>query len=384
MKTMLKQKSGTRQCAFGRRKCLRWPVAGLLLVLVLTAAAQRPNANIKPDLNVMTANLYVGGDIGSVMALDPSDPNYMEEVVGAVTEVYAQIAASDPPDRLQTLAKTIALRMPDIVAVEEASLIREQSPGDMMLGGTTPATNVVYDYVQILLKKLQARGAHYKLAVTATEVDVELPMMNASGGFDDVRLTDREAILVRADQIPAQFRVSNPRQGNFANVIPLPGLGLSVERGWCSVDVFAHGKNVRCIGTHLEEETAPGLQVLQLQELLAGPANTSLPVIVVGDFNTDPLHRDGSVAYDLMPAAGFGDAWATLHASTPAGGLTWGHDASLADPTTPFDRRIDFAFYRGRRIVPAQVQVFDLKTGLSQAPLWFSDHAALVAGFMLK
>ena len=368
-----------------------WKKLATLFLLVATATfaapmpAQPTCVGGKHDVDVMTVNLYIGGGIDRVMALDPNDPNYLHNLVAAVTSVYYEIVASAPEVRLQTVANQIAKRMPDIVAVEEASLVRVQSPGDLIVGGTTPATNVVYDYLKILMADLNARGAHYKVVSIANEIDVELPMMNLqTGGIDDVRLNDREAILVRADLPPGQFRVSHPQSGNYANVIPIPALGLFVERGWCSVDVSVRGRDFRCLCTHLEEETAPQLQALQVQELLAGPAKTSLPVILLGDFNTDPLHRDGSFAYDLMPAAGFGDAWAKTHPRTPTLGLTWGHDEYLADPTTLFDRRIDLVFYRGKGVVPTDAAVVNLTTGLMQPPLWASDHAAVVAEFMLK
>jgi endonuclease/exonuclease/phosphatase family metal-dependent hydrolase len=339
----------------------------------------------KRDVDVMTVNLYVGGNIGDVMSLNPMDTNYVQELVATVTGVYYEIVASKPPVRLQTVANQILRRMPDLVAVEEASLIRVQSPGDLIVGGTTPATNVVYDYLKILVADLNTRGVHYKIASTANEIDVELPMMNLmTGSIDDVRLTDREAILVRADLPPGQLRVSHPQSGNFVNAIPIPALGIFVERGWCSVDVSMRGRDFRCVCTHTEEETAPEIQALQVKELLAGPAKTTSPIIVLGDFNADPLHRDGSYAYDLMPAAGFRDAWASVHPKQLDGGLTWGHDEFLADPTTLFDRRIDFAFCRGHGIVPTDADVLGLTTGLAQPPLWGSDHAAVSVGFMLK
>jgi len=387
MKTMQVQITRDQQHPSHHHKLSRWPaVIVLLLALILPAAAQqRSSSGGKRDLNVMTVNLYVGGDISRVMGLDPAAPDYVQQLVGAVTGVYYEILASAPQLRMQTVAAQIVERMPDIVAVEEASLLRVQSPGDLMIGGTTPATEVVFDYLQMLVANLESQGAHYKVVAMASEVDVELPSLNLqTGTIDDVRLNDREAILVRADLPPGQLRVSHPQSGNFNYVIPLPALGISVERGWCSVDVFIRGRNVRCICTHLEQEVAPELQAAQVQELLAGPANTSLPVILFGDFNTDALHRDGSYAYDLLPAAGFRDSWLALNPATSAGGLTWGHDEFLADPGMSFDRRIDFIFYRGKGIVPVKTEVVDMATGLNQPPLWASDHAAVAAGFQLK
>jgi len=353
-------------------------------LLVPAASAGPACAGGKRGIETMTANLYIGGGINRVVALDPTDPDYLTKLVSTVTGVYYEIAASQPDVRLGGVADAIVARMPDIVAVEEATLLRNQSPGDLIVGGTSPATNVVFDYVQILLDELAARGAHYAVASAADEWEVEMPMFNLqTGSIDDVRQTDREAILVRTDLPRGQLRVSNPQDGHFNNVIVFSSIGLELTRGWCSVDVCARGQVFRYICTHLEEETAPQVQLLQAKELLCGPAKTFLPVLLCGDFNADPLHRDGSTAYNKFSGAGFRDAWADTHRRNPAGGLTWGHDELLADPGVTFNRRIDFVFYRGCSFVPTRSDVLDLWLGREEPPLWASDHAAVDAEFVL-
>jgi Endonuclease/Exonuclease/phosphatase family len=361
-------------------------IAALLLAATLSStAAPADKSGGQRSFSTMTINLYNGGGTSRVLALDPADPNYLSNVVFTVTGIYYEIVASQPAARLQRTADEIATRLPDIVSVVEGTLIRTQSPGDLMLGGLVPATHVVFDYVQILTNALAARGVHYALASIAYEIDVEMPMFNLQTGLmDDVRWTDREVILVRTDLPRGQLRVSHPRNGNFTNVIQIPSLGLSVARGWCSVDVFSRGQVFRYVCAHLEEETVPQLQALQARELLASLAHTALPVVLAGDFNSDGLHRDGTSAYDLFPAAGFHDTWAELNPANPAGGLTWGHDEFLADPTKLFDRRIDFVFFRGARFVPAVAHVIDLNLSRPEAPLWASDHGVLSVVLQIK
>lgn len=365
-------------------------VIGLLLLAALLAwpvisPARDKDQSGKRGVDTMTVNLYVGGDIGRVIALDPTDPAYLSNLVFTVTGVFYEIVASQPEARLQGVANRIAARLPALVAVQEASLLRSQSPGDLALGGATPATNVVFDYLAILVDALAARGAHYAVASSIEEVDVEMPMMNLqTGTFEDVRLTDRDAILVRTDLPPGQLRVSQPQGGHFANVIQIPSVGLSVWRGWCSVDVFVRGEHFRYICTHLEEETVPQLQMAQALELLAGPAHGSLPVIVTGDLNADPLHRNGTQTYDAFVAAGFQDAWAATHHANPTGGLTWGHDEFLADPATSFIWRLDLVLFRGADFEATSASVMDLGLGRTQPPLWASDHAAVSATFQIE
>lgn len=268
--------------------------------------------------------------------------------------------------------------------MEEASLIRIESPGDLLLGGNNSATNVVYDYLEMLVAQLKKQGTPYTVVATTAGLDVELPMVNQqTGTFDDVRLTDREAILIRGDKPRENLYASNPQGGNFTNVV-VTSAGLPLLYGWCSVDMHVHDRDFRFICAHLTEETAPEVQVLQAQELFNVPANLDLPVMIVGDFNADPLHRDGSVVYDDFIAAGFKDAWTEQHPHDLGGKLTWGHDEFLADPGNSFDRRIDLVLYKGKMFKSPDTKVRDMRLKSKVAPLWASDHAAVTTEFLIK
>ena len=144
----------------------------------------------------------------------------------------------------------------------------------------------------------------------------------------------------------------------------------------------SRGETFRYICTHLEEETAPVIQIAQAQELLAS-LDHNMPVMLVGDLNADPLHRNGTVTYDAIIQAGFRDPWTILHPRNPAGGLTWGHDADLADPTVHFVWRLDLVLYRDKAFQPAGLQILDERLSSTQAPLWPSDHAAVAVQFDL-
>jgi len=366
-------------------------IRGVLIVTMIGLCAQMP-AFAKKDshrgqrsIDVMSVNLYIGGDPFAILALDTSDPAFQSNLVTAVSTVFYEIMVSQPDIRLHGVADAIAERGPDIVAVQEASLIRIQSPGDIMIGDPVPATTVVADYLDQLLAALEARGAHYAVASFVENMDVEMPMMNLqTGSLDDVRLTDRDAILVRTDAPPGHFKVRNPQSGNFAVALPIEDMGLSVPRGWCSVDVFVRGRRLRVICAHPEIQIAPPVQLAQISELLSGPADVDMPVILAGDFNSDPLHRDGSSGYDLFGTWGFKDAWTELNPSDPAGGLTWGHDQYLANPGIPFIWRLDLLLYKGRGLEPVDVSVIDMDLDRTEFPLWASDHAAVCTRFLLK
>lgn len=122
--------------------------------------------------------------------------------------------------------------------------------------------------------------------------------------------------------------VSNPRGDTYQAKLlfpPPPGFPpspVALERGWASVDVKLRDKSFRFVTTHLEGSAPPeaaAIQVAQGRELLAGPAATDLPVVLVGDFNSRADGR-GTPTYGNLTSAGFDDAW--LHAGPSEVGLT--------------------------------------------------------------
>jgi endonuclease/exonuclease/phosphatase family metal-dependent hydrolase len=349
-------------------------------VLLFTAAtlnAQAADTSIggKRDLTTMTYNLYIGADLDQVLLAET-----IEALIAAVTEAYYEMLTSDPPARLEAIANEIALRKPDLVAIQEVSTVLVQSPGDWLAGGTSPAEDLVVDFLDLLLDSLEARGAHYTVAAVVTEWDVELPMLNPYGSFDDARIIDREAILVRSDLPPGYLRTSNPQSGHFQSIVQVPELGIAVKRGWCSVDVSMRGRTFRYVCAHPEPaETLPELNYLQIAELLEDLSTVTLPVILAGDLNTDPLQRDGSFSYSLFGEAGFVDTWSRVNPANPEGGLTYGHDYELSDPNHRFSWRIDLVMYRGDRFAPAAVEVVDPLMPELDPPWWPSDHAGVHA-----
>src|SRR6185369_6236810 len=157
----------------------------------------------------------------------------------------------------------------------------------------------------------------------------EVPLALSPVAFDDLRLTDRDVILVRTDLPPGHLTISNPQSANFLAAVPLP-IGVNVLRGWCSVDVFTRGRNFRFVNTHLEDRLPPGaldIQGLQAAELVARTASSGLPVVLAGDLNSDAYGNYSSTTYGfLTQTVGLADAWNKTHNAV---GLTWGHDELL-------------------------------------------------------
>ena len=106
---------------------------------------------------------------------------------------------------------------------------------------------------------------------------------------------------------PGRSETSWSRTSRRTSHLPTLGGPITIVRGWSAVDVKLRGRRVRFLNTHLEASSAP-VQVAQANELLAGPANTRLPLILLGDFNS-PAEGTGTPTYANLLAAGFADAW---------------------------------------------------------------------------
>jgi len=349
--------------------------ATLLALLVLAfagpvvVAAKAPDVGGQREVTVMTRNLYLGAELDPV--LEAGSPLAL---LYAVAEVFQAVQDTDYPDRAEALADEIAAARPTLIGLQEAALWRVQSPGDILTGGTTPAEDVVYDFVGILLDELEDRGASYEVVVSQDNLDVELPSITG----DDIRLTDRDVILARTDLPYGYLQIEGTSAGHFQNlaVVSVAGGQVPILRGWVAADVKVRGKEFRFLNTHLEDDPFPAAQEAQAAELLSGPADVDLPVICVGDFNSDAA-GDGTDSYDLMLDAGFDDAWWDADPLDP--GLTWGHAADLLNEEPNMTERIDFVLYLGSFEVTDVFLVGEEDGDQSPSGLWPSDHAGVVA-----
>src|SRR6059036_1417136 len=156
----------------------------LLLVSLSTIAHAENDGRL---VTVMTQNVYGGVD-AEIFAV-PTATSFLDLLVKVVA-VYQGYFARNFPERAAAIAAEIQRVQPDLIAPQEALLVRTQYPAD---GPATAATSVALDYAQILLDALAARGLKYEVVAQATGFDAELP---SALGFD-VRHTDREVILAR-------------------------------------------------------------------------------------------------------------------------------------------------------------------------------------------
>ena len=275
---------------------------GLLALLAMVAVAMlaapaRSQAAGNSKVSVMTRNLYLGADLSPGIAAQ----NF-SELKDAAGTILNQVDQNNYPTRAKGLAKEILQKRPALVGLQEAALWRTAPCGSPFI--PPQATTVRYDFIQLLLDRL---GPNYRLVVSQPEFDFETPA-NTDHSPDhscdiNARLTMRDAILKR---VGTDVVTRNPGKGHFDTLLqePVSGVPVDVTRGWTNIDARVGGSGwFRFVNTHLEafdnqqsnhtnQNTDVGngqVRLAQAQQLFAsgGPANSQLPVVLVGDLNSD-------------------------------------------------------------------------------------------------
>jgi endonuclease/exonuclease/phosphatase family metal-dependent hydrolase len=356
-------RSASRGASWWAHLYLRAATALALFATVLCGSISSAAAN-DVTVRVMTRNMYHGADLALVAgATTPA------EFIAAVTQLYQNILTTKPAERAAAVAREIARNRPDLVGLQEASIVRT---------GAAPATNVVSDLLPLLLGELLRLGHHYEAIAIIPAFDAEAPTLL---GFD-VRLTDRTVILARAGFLGLGLRLSNMQAQHYLvnTVFSTPvGVPLLGRAGWASVDVTILGRTFRFATTHLTPGPPFTIQLAQAKEAVQSAANTTLPVVFVGDFNTvgDAPAHPSFPTYQLLVNAGFADAWKQKHPSLP--GFTCCQAANLLNPTSALSSRIDLVLTRGAVSVRDIKIVGDKASDRTPSGLWPSDHAGLVA-----
>jgi endonuclease/exonuclease/phosphatase family metal-dependent hydrolase len=378
------------------RRTLRraWPLSlALLLALVLPIAGcdsddPDPDPTATADVKVMSYNLYLGGNLFPVTEA----PDQQTAILRA-TELWATVQASRFDLRAQAIADIIEAEAPDLIGLQEVSLYRTQTPSDFVTGTLTPnATGPAIDFLALLMAELDARELDYRVALEEENADVELPTAlvpapTLPSDFLDVRLTDRDVILVRE-----RVTTSDPTVRTFNVQVGIevpPGSGNTLEftRSAQWVEATVDDVTFTFANAHLEVEVAlpddaPGQpQEFQATELIASLASETAPVVLVGDFNS-PADGTGTDSYQLLT-----NAYTDTFVEVGVEGGTCCQAPNLRNTTSTLDSRIDLILGRGG--VEAQSAEIigdepDDRVSVGVDLLWPSDHAGVVATLRIE
>jgi endonuclease/exonuclease/phosphatase family metal-dependent hydrolase len=373
-------------------------VSVLALLLPTAAAAKKDDHSDNGKgkvVSVMTRNLYLGADLAPALGAKS-----LEEFVAANGKILRDVTANDFPTRVKGLAQEILGEKPDLVGLQEVALWRT-GPPDLtpVLTGQPTATTVRYDYLAELLAELNKGPDRYEVVVVQPEFDLEAPADENGVAGDgpnpaianaeiNGRLTMRDVILARRG---AGVDTKNPQSGNFKALLPVEILGqkLTIKRGWTATDARVRGSGwFRFVNTHLESFDpaflVPSIRALQASELVApgGPASGSLPVVLVGDLNSDDdtVSPGDQQAYRVLLEAGLVERSTNnpLGCCLNSSLLAEGAGGSVPD----FDHQVDHVMTND----PAGIGLERSEvTGLLPVNgFWDSDHAGLFSALRFQ
>lgn len=327
-------------------------------------------------LSVMTRNVFLGGETAALLTIDFND---LPAVLAAVNGFWAEVQASDFPDRAATLADEVGRYRPHVIGLQEVVRYR-------ILDGAFQALSQL-DMLAHLQAALAAGGLSYTTVVVQENTDAALPLSVSATGVDRwLQFTDRVALLVRSDVV-----LEGPPSGGIYAATFTVG-PVELERGWVHTRVRHGGRAYDLVNTHLEGQALAPVQALQVAELLGSILPTlDATTVLMGDLNSDAAAGPGAPSwtptYATLTAAGFVDAWVQAHPGATGGGLTCCHDPDLRNAVSVLDERIDFILiesggpgvdWRIPGSIAAEV-VGEEPADRTAGGLWPSDHAGLVA-----
>lgn len=365
-------------------------LGALVAAPIVTEAVAQPRGD-GTNVRVLTRNLYLGADLGP--ATEAGSP---QEFVEANGEILREVDRTDFPLRARALANEIRALRPHIIGLQEVSLWRTAPPSlDPVVEGPS-ATNVRYDFLQLLLDEVnRGRGSNavrYRPVQVQKQFDFEAPAdedgnpntgADTFGGEINARLTMRDAILVRRN---AGVRVSKERGGNFNDLLELEVAGavpVEVTRGFNRVIARVRDSvRFRVVNTHLEafddRTEVPSIRRLQAEQLARGPARRgNLPVVALGDFNSNVpgLVPGDEQAFEALLARNFQRRSTQRPPSCCVSDL-------FTSPRSEFDHVVDHVIARpGTRVRLLGSRV----VGLSQVNgLYPSDHAGVFSRLRIR
>jgi len=377
-------------------------VALTALVALPAAADAAKKPKPKPNVRVMTRNVFLGADLGP-----GTRATSLQQLVTAAGVILKQVDDNKFGTRAKGLAAEIIGQKADVVGLQEVALWRTEPCTESPL--PPHATTVRYDFLKLLLDQLNHGRKRYRTVIAQPEFDFEV-WANTDGNEASAapgcplgseingRLTMRDVILVRTGP---GISVTGAKGAAFKNLLQVRpgGVSVNVTRGWTRADVKVKGApKFRFVNTHLEafdnqptnhvnsgaDVTNGQIRELQAKELFApgGPASSKRTVLL-GDLNSDvktEVKPGDGLAYRALLAGGFKERSTSKPLGCCLNGdlLTANGGGKLSD----FDHQVDHVMTN----FPAKVKLLtSAVTGRKPVNgFWDSDHAGLSSGLLIR
>ena len=382
----------------------------LALLVALSLIPVVPAQAADTQVKVMTRNLYLGADVGVAMDLIP-------DLSAAAQFMWDQVKKTDFNKRAPKLAAEVIAQKPDVVGLQEATIW-------FCKKNVFSKRTEVFNFTKQFLDATKAQGTEYVLAQkdgkTALNTGYSIAavpfvtMVNDPETFQPLFGQDKaacgfeiaDALAIRADLADKVLTVGNTEYEQTYTIVPTI---MTIYRGYTWADIQIGNTPVRFVTTHLEslwDDNKVPNAAIQAQQLIKDLKETRMPVVVMGDFNSDP--RDPRMpanpnpgeqpvasdacpagtskcnAYLLMTEAGFTDSGPDPLLPE---NYTWGMNALL---TGPDPVRLKVAKQLGNNVgYTDRLDYVFVKNGVSVAAVGLvgatppnnlnTDHAGIVA-----
>ncbi len=392
-----------------------------LLALSLALTAITPAQAAEEPLTVASRNLYLGADVGVALELIP-------DLSAAAQFMWDQVSATDFSKRAPMLAREIIDSSADVVGLQEAT-------NWYCKKNLFSKKVVVYNFTEEFLTATKELGSEYVLAerdgISALNIGYSIPaipyltMVRDPKTFQPIFGSDSaacgfeigDALVIKKSLADKVIKVGNTEYETSYSIVPKI---MTIYRGYTWADLDFNGKKVRLVTTHLESlwdsDKVPNA-TKQAQQLVSDLADTKMPLIVIGDFNSDPRDPransasnpggqpeasatcpaqvinptidtaiDSCNAYWVMRRAGFNDVGPDALNSAH---FTWGMSALLNGPDLKrkkaalamgnkygFTDRLDYIFTRGGATALSSEIIGNIPL---PSGAYATDHAGIVA-----
>lgn len=310
-------KSGSNEvvgiATIGRRLLLALALLAAVTVTAAGLATPSPSDAAKKSkkssvIKVMTRNVYLGADLAGAINAPNADAFF-----AANGGILRQVDGNAFPVRAKGLAGEIRSKKPDLVGLQEVAKWAVGPPNLAVISdpSQSTATTVKYDFLEELMAEINKGKKLYRVVRVTQEFDFEAPAYYEKPYADiNGRLTMRDVIIARISSGP-KVATRNPKGGNYSTLYQpvVGGVKVTVTRGWNSVEAkVGNSPWFTFVNTHLEAfgddknevvdcMTTPApayatnqvsIRCQQAKELYnVAIKKSKLPVIAVGDFNSD-------------------------------------------------------------------------------------------------
>ena len=376
----------------------------LILITAVLSFSITPTQAAEQPIKVMSRNLYLGADVGVALAKIPNMP-------AAAQFMWDQVQKTDFSKRKKILAEQIRTESPDVIGIQEATIwyckAHFWSKNTEVFNFTQELlAELGGDYVIASKNGVEANNPGYSIGPIPflTKVTDPQTFQKLFGQNDaDCGFQIGDALLIKKSLAQYVNQVGNSEYKDVYKVVPTL---MEIYRGYAWADITVQGTNVRFVTTHLEslwDANKVPKAADQARQLVSDLKNTKSPIVVIGDFNSDP--RDprpinspnpgeqptasekcpaGSSmcnAYKVMREAGFTDSGPD--ASEPST-YSWGMNALLTGPDPKraaaakkmgnqfgFTDRLDYIFVKnGIKVLTSKM--------IGQTAPYGTDHAGVV------